>query len=232
MPSHIALQVRFLATVPVGAALETPAASNLRAPTRPISPPRGTQRPRTRHRRRMTTTVSSTSSFCRRRRRRLLSRLLRGRQAAGRGTTFGAGCAARRHTCTARARTQRHRLVLAAEVAARARAGPTWESERSSSVARARQGARRKGRAQVDGKWREGWEPLRPYSVLLGAWSRPQRAGGARSKERLHKFLHGGRIKGGPSQYPEEAAALAFFRVPRIRLSGFLGARPGDPSFR
>ena len=54
-------------------------------------PRRGTQR-RTRHRRRMTTTVSSTSSFCRRRRRR---RLL-GRQAAGRGTTFGAGCAARR----------------------------------------------------------------------------------------------------------------------------------------
>ena len=52
-------------------------------------PPRGTQR-RTRHRR--MTTVSSTSSFCRRRRRR---RLL-GRQAAGRGATFGAGCAARR----------------------------------------------------------------------------------------------------------------------------------------
>ena len=52
-------------------------------------PRRGTQR-RTRHRR--MTTVSSTSSFCSRRRRR---RLL-GRQAAGRGTTFGAGCAARR----------------------------------------------------------------------------------------------------------------------------------------
>ena len=31
----------------------------------------------------------------------------------------------------------------------------------------------------------------------------------------MHKFLDG-RIKGGPSQYPEEAAALAFFRVPRI----------------
>ena len=68
-----------------------PAASNLRAPTRPMArrPRRGTQR-RTRHRR--MTTVSSTSSFCSRRRRR---RLL-GRQAAGRGTTFGAGCAARR----------------------------------------------------------------------------------------------------------------------------------------
>ena len=28
-------------------------------------------------------------------------------------------------------------------------------------------------------------------SVLRRAWSRPQRAGGARSKERLHKFLDG-----------------------------------------
>ena len=37
-----------------------------------------------------------------------------------------------------------------------------WESERSSSVACALQGARRKGRAQVDGKWRDSWEQLRP----------------------------------------------------------------------
>ena len=57
-------------------------------------PPRGTQR-RTRHRRRVTTTVSSTSSF-RRRRGCLLGSRRRGRQAAGRGSTFGAGCAARR----------------------------------------------------------------------------------------------------------------------------------------
>ncbi len=37
--SHIALAMRrrFLASVPVGAALETPAASNLRAPTRPMA---------------------------------------------------------------------------------------------------------------------------------------------------------------------------------------------------
>jgi len=42
--SHIALAMRqrFLATVPVGAALKTPAASNLRAPTRPMARlPRG-----------------------------------------------------------------------------------------------------------------------------------------------------------------------------------------------
>jgi hypothetical protein len=54
-------------------------------------PPWRTQR-RTRHRR-MTTVSSTSGGFHRRRRRR---RLLRGRQAEGRGTTFGAGCAARR----------------------------------------------------------------------------------------------------------------------------------------
>jgi len=54
-------------------------------------PPWGTQR-RTRHRR-MTTVSSTSGGFHRRRRRR---RRLRGRQAAGRGTTFGAGCAAQR----------------------------------------------------------------------------------------------------------------------------------------
>ena len=56
------------------------------------APPQwGTQR-RTRHRR-MTTVSSTSGGFHRRRRRR---RLLRGRHAAGRGTTFGAGCAAQR----------------------------------------------------------------------------------------------------------------------------------------
>jgi hypothetical protein len=53
------------------------------------APPWGTQR-RTRHRR--ITTVSSTSGGFHRRR----CRRLRGRQAAGRSTTFGAGCAAQR----------------------------------------------------------------------------------------------------------------------------------------
>ena len=143
-------------------------------------PRRGTQR-RTRHRR--MTTVSSTSSFCSRRRRR---RLL-GRQAAGRGTTFGAGCTARRAasapspprrtTCTARARTQRHRSV-----AARARAGPTWESERISSVARALQGARRKGRA---GRWHpERLSSDAPEAGRSGAEAR------AVATDPLDKFLH------------------------------------------
>ena len=149
MPSLIALQRRFVASL-----LPCPSARRWRRRRHQTcvctdapdgARPRGERKDALVH----STPVSSTSSFCRRRRRR---RLL-GRQAAGRGTTFGAGCAARRaasapspphlDTCTARARTQRHRLV-----AARARAGPTWESERSSTVARARQGARRKGRAR------------------------------------------------------------------------------------
>ena len=41
-------------------------------------------------------------------------------------------------------------------------------------------------------------------------------AGASRKKGRTQD---GARIKGGPSQYPEEAAALAFFRVPRISHS-------------
>jgi hypothetical protein len=81
-----------VATVPVGALEDAggiePACTD--APDG-APPPWGTQR-RTRHRR-MTTVSSTSGGFHRRRRRR---RLLRGRQAAGRGTTFGAGCAAQR----------------------------------------------------------------------------------------------------------------------------------------
>ena len=65
-----------------------PASRDLRAPTRPMArAPTGNAKTHS-----TPSQVSSTRSFCRRRRRR---RLL-GRQAAGRGTTFGAGCAARR----------------------------------------------------------------------------------------------------------------------------------------
>ena len=85
------------------------------------APPWGTQR-RTRHRR-MTTVSSTSGGFHRRRRRR---RLFRGRHAAGRGTTFGAGCAAQRaasapsppHLHSTRARS------APSIRAARARAGP------------------------------------------------------------------------------------------------------------
>ena len=155
MPSHIALQCANASLLPCPSGRRWRRRRHrtcVHRRARWRAPPRGTQR-RTRHRARLTclTTVSSTSSF-RRRRRRRRGRLL-GRQAAGRGSTFGAGCAAGRaasapsppHLHSTPARTQRHvRSVL------RARAGPTWESGRISSVARARQGARRKGRA---GRW-------------------------------------------------------------------------------
>ena len=85
----------------------------------------------------------------------------------------------RRTTSSARARTQRHRLV-----AARARAGPTWESERSSSVTSRR--ATKAARAQVEGKWRGNWEPLRPPTRLEPAAAGRRRAAhaGASRKKR------------------------------------------------
>ena len=102
------------------------------------------------------------------------SRTCRPRHHNRRRMRRAARCLRRRTSCTARARTQRHRLV-----AARARAGPTWESERGSTVARASRrgarGVRRKGHTQVDGKRIVG-----SSSVLRRAWSRPQRGGGAR----------------------------------------------------
>ena len=83
----------------------------------------------------------------------------------------------RRTTCTARARTQRHRSV-----AARARAGPTWESERISSVARALQGARRKGRA---GRWHpERLSSDAPEAGRSGAMARAR----AVATDRLDKW--------------------------------------------
>ena len=83
------------------------------------------------------TTVSSTSSFCRRPAAAVAAASLgvKPRAEAPHSAPVAPRSALRRRlrrrTCTARARTQRHRSVL------RARAGPTWESERISSVARA-----------------------------------------------------------------------------------------------
>jgi len=71
---RLGMRRRFLATVPVVAAVETPAASDLCTDAPEGAPPRrGTQK-RTRHRR--VTTVSGTSSFRSRRRRRRRCRLL------------------------------------------------------------------------------------------------------------------------------------------------------------
>ena len=173
VPHRLAMRRRFLATVPVGAALETPAASNLRAPTRPSARPRGDRKDAL-DTRRITTVSSTRGGFHRRRRRRRL--LLLGRHAVGRGTTFGADCAAQRaasapsppHVHSTRAHSEPsccgHELARA------------WESERSSSVARARQGAWRKVRA---GRWRmERWLGAAPSSDAPGAGR--SRAGGSR----------------------------------------------------
>ena len=59
----------------------------------------------------------------------------------------------------------------------------------------------------------ERWLGAAPSSDAPGAG----RSGpGAEQGEAAQIFGRTHELKGGPSQYPEEAAALAFFRVPRI----------------
>ena len=136
------------------------------------APLRGTQR---RTRRRRMTTVSSTSSFCRRRRRR---RRLLGRQAAGRGTTFGAGCAVRR---AASAPSPPHLLSARAHSAPSVgrSAGTSWPDlgVRAQLLRNAR-ASRRAAKGARAGRWQV--EMVGSRSVLRRAWSRPQRGGGAR----------------------------------------------------
>ena len=117
----------------------------------------------------------------------------------------------RRRTCTARARTQRHRLF-----AARTSWPDLGVRARGERAARSR-------RSMANG------EMLGSRSVLRRAWSiglEPAAAGRRRARARVQaeaKWYHGstdgGRIKGvraSKQYYPEEAAALAFFRNPRI----------------
>ena len=77
-----------------------------------------------------------------------------------------------------------------------------------------RQGAWRKGRAQVDGQWRDGWEQLRPPTRL-----EPAAAGrSARSKETPGKKGGGTHeSKGGFEPVPNMLLRSPFFRVPRIK---------------
>ena len=155
MPSHIALQcadASLLPPCPSGRCWRRRRHRTcVHRRARWCAPPWGTQR-RTRHCR--ITTVSSTSGFHRRRRRRL-----RGRQAAGRGTTFGAGCAARRAaSAPSPPHLHRTRARSAPSIrAALARAGPI-KSPRAAPPQRARIKARGGERGgQVDGTWRDGW---------------------------------------------------------------------------
>ena len=186
MPSHIALQCADASLLPCPSGRcwrrrRHRTCVHRRARWR--APPWGTQR-RTRHRR-ITTESSTSGGFHRRRRRRCC---LRGRQAAGRGTTFGAGCAAQRaasapsppHLHSTRARSAPsccgHELAT------------TWESERSTSVARARQGARRKGRA---GRWQiERWLGAAPSSDAPGAGRSGTRCARMRAERKKKVCTH------------------------------------------
>jgi hypothetical protein len=126
--------------------------------------------------------VSSTSSFHRRGGR----RRLRGRQAAGRGTTFGAGCAAQR---AASAPSPPHLQSTRARSAPSIRAaGTSWPDlgVRAQLLRSARASWRA---AKGAGRSMANREMVGSSSVLRRAWSRPQRGGGARAR-------HGWRGKG------------------------------------
>jgi hypothetical protein len=89
-----------------------------------------------------------------------------------------------------------------------------WESERSSSVARARQGARRKGRA---GRWQMvRWLGAAPSSDAPGTG----RSGTRRRAHRaVRKKRSDARIKGGPSQYPERLLRSPFSGSPGLNYN-------------
>ena len=150
-------------------------------------PPWGTQR-RTRHRR-MTTVSSTSGGFHRRRRRR---RRLRGRQAAGRGTTFGAGCAAQR---AASAPSPPHLHSTRARSAPSIRAaGTSWpdlgvRAQLLRSARASRRAAKGAGRSMANGEM-VGEQRRPPTRLEPAAAGR----GGARMRaERKKKRLHGRR---------------------------------------
>ena len=116
------------------------------------APPRGTQRPTTRVSASpvwvsASTTVSSTSSFRHRRRRRRRRGRLLGRQAAGRGSTFGG---AGKDACTAPAH-EHARALSAIDPCCGHELARLGSPSAARSVARASRRAAGKGRAQVDG---------------------------------------------------------------------------------
>ena len=146
MPSHIALQCADASLLPCPSGRRWRRRRHrtcVHRRARWRAPPRGTQR-RTRHRR--MTTVSSTSSFRRRRRRRRRGRLL-GRQAAGRGSTFGG---AGKDACTAPAH-EHARALSAIDPCCGHELARLGSPSAARSVARASRRAAGKGRAQVDG---------------------------------------------------------------------------------
>ena len=130
----------------------------------------------------MTTTVSSTSSFRRRRRRRRRGRLL-GRQAAGRGTTFGAGCAARR-AASAPSPPHLHSTRAHSAPSVGRCTGTSWPDYDlgvRAQLLRSARASRRAAKGARAGRWQmERWLGAAPSSDAPG--SRPQRGGGARAR--------------------------------------------------
>ena len=168
-------------------------------------------RPRGERKDALDTTVSSTSSFCSRRRRR---RLL-GRQAAGRGTTFGAGFAARR---AASAPSPPHHLQSTRAHSAPSVGRCTGTSRPDLGVRaqlhRSARASRRAAKGPRAGRWQvDRWEQLRPPTRLepAAAGRRHAEQGDAWKKRWWHAQIKGF------EPVPEEAVALAFFRVPRIK---------------
>jgi hypothetical protein len=121
----------------------------------------------------------------------------------------------RRRTCTARARTQRHRFVLQARAGQSLRVrAQLLRSARASR--RAAKGARR-SMANV--------EMVGSSAVRRRAWSRSQRGAEARIAQRQKGSTQDGRIKGGPSQYPERLLRSPFSGSPGFVMTNFLTSR-------
>jgi len=178
VPHRLAMRRRFLATVPVGAALETPAASNLRAPTRPR--PRGERKD-----------ALDTVALRRCRAQVVASIVIAAAAAASVGVKPQAEAPhsapvaprnalrrrLRRRTCTARARAPRHRSVLRGHELARMRV----RAQLLRSARASRRAAKGAARSMANG------EMVGSSAVLRRAWSRPQRGGGAHARGRKKK---------------------------------------------
>ena len=114
----------------------------------------------------------------------------------------------RRRTCTAHARAPRHRSVLRGHELARLRV----RAQLLRSARASRRAAKGAGRSMANGEMVGGG------AVVRRAWSRPQRGGGAHAREEQQKgCTHAGRIKGGPSQYPERLLRSPFSGSPGLK---------------
>ena len=135
----------------------------------------------------------------------------------------------RRHiTCTARARTQRHQLVAGS---LHGSTGTSWpDLGVRAQLLRSARASRRAAKGTRAGRWPSG-EMVGSRSVLRRAWRCSAPAGGGATREEQGEA---GQIVGRTHESKgvrglvrastlEEAAALAFFRVPRIYRRNHVG---------